>query len=149
MQEAYYTIPPAFPSTGTYAQTQSLCGQEYVSPSSTVFVYKRYFKQGSFIFGLFLVIQNSHKPSRHSFNLINSDILVSSNYHQGLASLGSVIGYELMGYFVRIKGRCSKYLSTHCQFYCAQTSVAIVAKGFYNQFFPVNFFTSICFSMIL
>ena len=38
-------IPPAFPSTGTYGQTQSLCGQEYVSPSSTVFVYKRYFKQ--------------------------------------------------------------------------------------------------------
>ena len=56
MQEAYYTIPPAFPSTGTYAQTQSLCGQEYVSPSSTVFVYKRYFKQGSFIFDLFFVV---------------------------------------------------------------------------------------------
>ena len=49
------TIPPAFPSTGTYAETQSLCGQEYVSPSSTVFVYMRYFKQGSFIFDLFLV----------------------------------------------------------------------------------------------
>ena len=47
------SIPPAFPSTGTYAETQSLCGQEYVSPSSTVFVYMRYFKQGSFIFDLF------------------------------------------------------------------------------------------------
>ena len=51
-----FAIPPAFPSTGTYGQTQSLCGQEYVSPSSTVFVYKRYFKQGSFIFDLFFVV---------------------------------------------------------------------------------------------
>ena len=35
MQEAYYTIPPAFPSTGTYGQTQAnLCsGGEVVAHS--------------------------------------------------------------------------------------------------------------------
>ena len=35
MQEAYYTIPPAFPSTGTYAETQAnLCsGGEVVAHS--------------------------------------------------------------------------------------------------------------------
>ena len=62
MQEAYYTIPPAFPSTGTYVQTQSLCGREYVSPSSTVlFSSDTSIREVSFlIFSLLIRVVTSH-----------------------------------------------------------------------------------------